>query len=252
MTKPSDQPAVSFRDVAFRAAGQEVLHDVTFDIPIGAYVGVIGPNGSGKTTLLKLMLGILEPSRGSIRVFGSPPADRSARRRIGYVPQRVHAGDRSFPATVEEIVRSGRAAGLGLARDHGVDGVEAAMETAGVIDLKHRTLAGLSGGETQKVFIARALAADPAMLVLDEPTTGVDVPSREQFSAFLARLHRERGMTIVIVSHDVEAMQHGVQSVLCVNGTVLDHCSPSCFLDQEAFKKLYGDNALNVTHHHHH
>ncbi len=188
-------------------------------------------------------------------IFGKDPSEASARRRIGYVPQRLHAGDRSFPATVEEVVAGGRAPRMSLfgrrtAEDKAA--IEKALKMMRLTDLRKRTLGQLSGGESQKVFIARALAAEPDMLILDEPTTGIDLPSREKFGEFLAHLHDGHALTIMVVSHDVEAMQNGVQSVLCVDGTVLDHCEASCFVHEESFRKMYGDKAMNVAHHHHH
>lgn len=228
-------PAVLFRDVSYQEGDARILWDVSFEIPHGSYVGIVGPNGGGKTTLLKLILGLLKPSSGLIQVFGEEPASTKARSRIGYVPQRLHGGGKAFPATVEEVV-----------------GSREALETMGIADLRTKTLSRLSGGEIQKVYIARALASRPELLIFDEPTTGVDLPSREQFSEFLNRLNREQGMTVIVVSHDIEAMQHGVQSVLCLNGTVLDHCSPECFLREDTFKRLYGENAVQLSHHHHH
>lgn len=248
-------PAVAMSGVAFSDGGQSILRDVTFEIPQGAYTGIIGPNGGGKTTLLKLMLGIIHPTAGSVKMFGADPSDPIARRKIGYVPQRLHAGDRSFPATVEEVVAGGRSPRMRLfgrrtSRDKAA--IERAIETMQLSELRTRTLGELSGGESQKVFIARALAAEPDMLILDEPTTGIDLPSREQFASFLAQLHTVHKLTVLIVSHDVEAMQHGVQSVLCVDGTVLDHCDASCFVHEDSFKKLYGEKAVLFAHHHHH
>lgn len=250
----TDQPAaIECQNVSFAAGGRTVLRDVSFAVPQGAYVGIVGPNGGGKTTLLKLILGILQPQSGAI-LIGGKTADAASRGAIGYVPQRLSQREFAFPATVEEIVRGGRR-GRGLLRRFTKEdelSVDRALETAGIAHLRGRRIADLSGGESQKAYIARALAAEPRTLLLDEPSTGVDLPSREGFDAFLAALHRDHGLTIAVVSHDLEALSADVDSLLCVNGAVLDHCSPECFLEGDAFKKLYGDKALLIAHHHHH
>ncbi len=248
-------PVISFTNVAFAYDGREVLKDVTFTIAQNSYVGIVGPNGGGKTTVLKLMVGILQPTAGEITIMGKPAEPSVIRSSVGYVPQRLSQREAAFPATVEEIVRSGRTAKLGLFRRYGKDdarAVEAAIDTAGIKDYRKARISDLSGGQSQKVYIARALAAEPEILLLDEPSTGVDLPSRDQFDAFLSHLHKDMSMTIVVVSHDIEALSKGVESMLCVNGTVLDHCDASCFADGDAFKKLYGDRAMSVAHHHHH
>lgn len=250
----SSVPAIECQSVSFGYGGQSVLTDVSFTIGKGDYVAIVGPNGGGKTTLLKLITGILTPTSGTVRILGQESGTQSAQARIGYVPQRIGSGDRTFPATVEEIVRSGlpaRRSMFGLASREENVAVEHAITLAGIRPLQRRMLSELSGGESQKVFIARALAAQPDILLLDEPTTGIDLPSREQFTDFLAMLNEELGMTIVIVSHDVEAVSGRVKSVLCVNGTLLTHCSADCFLDEECFTKLYGEKATLLAHHHH-
>jgi zinc transport system ATP-binding protein len=254
MTTPSSTPAIECRGVSYRVDGREILSNVSFSVPVGGYVGIIGPNGGGKTTLLKLILGILTPTAGEVQILGEP-ATRAALRSIGYVPQRRAGETQQFPATVEELVRSGRASKSALWNKRTADddaAIGRAFAIAGIDDLRGRRVSDLSGGQMQKASIARALAAEPKILLLDEPHTGIDQPSRDAFDTFLASLHSRHGLTVIVVSHDLEALSREVDSLLCVNGTVLDHCSPQCFLDTGAFQKLYGERAILTAHHHHH
>lgn len=254
MPHPASAPAIECHGVSYAVDGRTILSDVSFSIPAGQYVGIVGPNGGGKTTLLKLILGILAPTTGTVRILGEP-ASRAALRMVGYVPQRRAGETQQFPATVEELVRSGRKAGRALWSARSAEderAIDRALEIAGIADLRARRVSDLSGGEMQKASIARALAARPKILLLDEPHTGIDQPSRDAFDAFLASLHSEHGLTVVVVSHDLEALSREVDSLLCVNGTVLDHCSPQCFLDTGTFQKLYGERAMLTAHHHHH
>lgn len=242
MKKPS---AIVLDHIHFAQNGQEVLCDVTTAIPRGAYVGIVGPNGGGKTTLLKLILGIYKPNFGSVKVLGTDPASARRTGRIGYVPQRVVQADFSFPATVEEIVRDGTTASGGLFARAKTAAIGAALKTAGITHLRGRLINDLSGGERQKAFIARALAAKPDILILDEPTTGVDAASQDEFYALLRRLHKD-GMTILFVSHDVEVMAAEASAILCLNKTLAADCA-ACDFDHTEHGPL-----RHIHHHHHH
>ena len=212
---------VDIRKLAFAYRDQRVLEGITLTIRSGEYVGIIGPNGGGKTTLLKLILGMLAPTDGSVHV-------RIPRHEIGYVPQRAGSIELSFPATVREVVESGRVRPRGwfLRRDDRT-AVDEALATTGVAHLAARRIVTLSGGERQRVLIARALAARPKMLVLDEPTTAVDIMRQEELYAFLRDLHTKAGMTIVVVSHDIDALSHEVSRVICLNRHLVCHGAPS-------------------------
>ena len=248
MTVPSDAPIVcEARNLSFRYGGLSVLEDITFHIHAGEYVGIVGPNGGGKTTLVKLLLGVLQPTKGSVLLFDSNPAERSVRLRVGYVPQRLMKKDPLFPATVEEIVRMGQARDGRRPTDADV---EQSLSIVGVTDVRHRLIAGLSGGQMQRVLIARALVGKPEMLILDEPATAIDLPSRQQFSAFLRDLNEKHGITIILVTHDAEAIAKDVTSVLCVNGSLVAHGDASCLLDEQCFRKLYGEDMQHLHHHH--
>lgn len=244
---------IEVRDVCFGYNGNKVLENVTFSVRKGDYLGIIGPNGGGKTTLIKLMLGLIAPSSGEIVLFGRKSTSFTDRFLIGYVPQRVSQGEFYFPATVEEIVRSGRTARLGLGRRFtGKDAiaVENALEAAGVADYRKRLVGKLSGGERQRVFIARALAGEPQVLVLDEPVVGVDIASQERFYAFLGQLNSAGGITVIFVSHDVGAIAREVQTILCLNKHLCCHGLPEDLIKEEYLGSLYGTNVSSLLHRH--
>lgn len=230
------------------------LENVSFAIPEGSYVGIVGPNGGGKTTMLKVILGLLKPTSGTVSIFGESPRKARQGGRIGYVPQRVAQAEFPFPATVEEIVSSGRDARIGLGRRPTIEdrtAIARAMEIADVTDLKDRLIGTLSGGQRQKAFIARALAAEPRLLILDEPTTGVDMASKERFYALLRKLNTELGLTILFVSHDIEVITKEVSYVLALNQKLLCHCSSHDFLSEETLHRLYGRD-VEMLHQHVH
>lgn len=231
----SATPALTVRNLNFSYGSTPVLSNLTFEVDEGAYVGVIGPNGGGKTTLLKIILGLIEPGSGSLSVFGVQPIQARKDGRIGYVPQRATQLEHRFPATVLEVVRSG-VYRSSQAKD---DTLEKVMAVTDIEDLQHRLIHELSGGQRQRVFIARCLAAEPRMLVLDEPVTGVDAPSRDRFYALLKKLNTEHGMTILFVTHDIDAIAKEVDQVLCINQTVCCHASPQDFLQKHVLEDLY-------------
>lgn len=246
--------AVDVDHVSFSYEGQRVLDAVSFAIPEGSYVGIVGPNGGGKTTMLKIMLGILKPSKGEVRILGETPLQARLSGKIGYVPQRVSQMDFPFPATVEEIVLSGRAPCVGIGkrmREKDRKAIEHALHTVGMHSFRHRLVGNLSGGERQKVFIARALASEPKLLILDEPTTGVDVSAREQFYVLLKQLNAELGLTILLVSHDIEMITSEVSFVLALNQKLICHCSSHDFLSEETLQRLYGRD-VELLHQHVH
>ena len=222
-------PIVEIRDVAFAYAGEAVLQDVSLDIRRGDFIAVIGPNGGGKTTLLKLMLGILKPSRGKVRIFGTPP--REAASRIGYMPQDIHV-NRGFPISVQDIARMGRVRGGGgwrhfSKKDMAV--VQQALEQVEMWNLRSRRMDELSGGQRQRVFLARALVSKPEILFLDEPMSSVDTKGQTDFYDFLLELTRT--VTIVVVSHDAMILSSHAKSVACVNRHLFFHDAPEITKD---------------------
>lgn len=206
-----------------------VLDEVDLAVEPGEFVAIAGPNGGGKTTLLRIMLGLEQPRTGSVRLFGEPPARVRRRGRIGYLAQRAQLGIES-PVTVREVVAAGRVPRRGVlgpprAADRSV--VERTIARVGLADRAGAAISTLSGGQQQRAFIAKALAADPQLLVLDEPTAGVDVDAQESLASLLDRLHRELGVTILFVSHEFGAVERYVQRLVLVRGGVVFDGDPA-------------------------
>ena len=221
--------AVEFAHVEFGyLPGQPVLLDVDLQIEAGEFVALAGPNGGGKTTLLRLTLGLERPTRGDVRLFGEPADSFRERAGLGYLAQRTNLGVQA-PATVREVVAAGRCARKPFGRFARSDdeAIEEAIERVGLGELRNRPLTRLSGGQQQRAFIAKALAAEPRLLALDEPTTGVDVASQEALAELLARLHRELGVTILYVSHEFGAIEHVVERLVLVRERIVFDGSPS-------------------------
>ena len=204
-------PVFSIKNLGYSAEGNVILDGVTVDINEGEYLGVIGPNGGGKTTFLKILLGLLEPTEGVVQ-------RKVERSRVGYVPQRANAIGEHFPATVQEIIDSGQTP---IRRN--VKALSRAIDAAGVRHLLTRRIGTLSGGERQRVLIARALSAEPKVLMLDEPTSAVDVKGQEDFFHFVRQLRDKLKLTVILVSHDIDVVSHEVDEVLCLNRHMVCH-----------------------------
>jgi zinc transport system ATP-binding protein len=221
--------AVAFEHVDFAyGGGQLVLRDVDLRIDEGEFVAVAGPNGGGKTTLMRLALGLERPASGRVLLFGEPAHRFSDRTRLGYLAQRTRMGV-DAPATVREVVEAGRAAVhfWGRLRADDRAAVDEAIERVGLTALARRPLSLLSGGQQQRAFIAKALAGNPSLLVLDEPTTGVDVEAQEALGALLERLNHELGVTILYVSHEFGAVEHVVERIVLVRERIVFDGKPS-------------------------
>ena len=214
------EPVVQFESVRKSFGPTKVLQDVSFSIDDCVSTAIIGPNGGGKTTLLRLMLGLIEPDGGQIRMFGKEP--RESRRRIGYVPQAIRF-DPLFPISVREIVLMGRLDRLafGFFKKPCHDAAAAALARVGLENIIDKPFADLSGGQRQRVLIARALVSDPEMLLLDEPTANIDLTVEARLLETLEEL--EKQMTIVMVSHDLGLVKRITDTALCVHGHVHTH-----------------------------
>ena len=212
-----------------------VLEDINLSIVQHDFLGIIGPNGGGKTTLLKVILGLISPASGTVVVFGESP--QRGRRLIGYVSQ-YNLFDRNFPINVWETVLMGRYSAAGLIKRYNrtdKEAAEHALETVGMLDHKSRQLGSLSGGEQQRVFIARALTVDPKLLLLDEPTASVDSAMQTEFYELLERLKRR--MAIVLVSHDISAVSIYVDKIACLNRRLFYHGSTE--ISQDVLEATY-------------
>jgi zinc transport system ATP-binding protein len=227
---PVNVPASRLENVSFAYRhGATILRDVELRIDQGEFVAIAGPNGGGKTTLVRLLLGLERPLIGMAFLFGEPAHAFSRRGALGYLAQRSTLGT-DAPATVGEVVAAGRLAAGGLLgplrrRDRAV--VEEAIARVGLTEQAGVPLQSLSGGQQQRAFIAKALAAEPSLLVLDEPTAGVDAESQEALAALLAGLHGESGATVLYVSHEFGAVERYVERLLLVRGTIVFDGPPS-------------------------
>jgi len=199
------EPVVSIHDLHFSYDRKTVLKDVNFTVLQRDFVGLIGPNGAGKTTLLRMIVGLLKPDRGEIRLFGQPIGQFKDWNKIGYVPQRS-AINTLFPATVKEVVMSGLYGRGAMFRRFGrAEQIqcEEAMEALGIEHLHNRLIGKLSGGQQQRALLARALIRNPELLILDEPTVGIDAETQEAFFHMIRHMHRHHNITFLMVSHDL-------------------------------------------------
>lgn len=241
------QPAVELREVYFSYNSRQVLENVSFSIPPREFVGIVGPNGGGKTTLVKIMLGLLHPQRGVVRVLGEPP--QKASKRVGYVPQNFQY-DRRLPVTVADVVLMGH---LGHPTKPGLPSCDAhnevheALVAVDMPGFERRRFADLSGGQQRRVLIARALATQPEILMLDEPMAGLDAEAEQDILDLLRQLNAE--MTIVLVTHHLGFVSSAITSVLCVNRQVKRH--PTTQISQmtgELLERMYGSDLMVVRH----
>jgi zinc transport system ATP-binding protein len=242
----AEAPAFELTSVTVERAGATVLEDVNLRVERGDYLAILGPNGSGKTTLLRTLVGLHTPSSGNVRVLGGTP--EAARGRVGYVPQRA-AFDLDFPIQAGEVVRMGRLAGKRWFRNYNEADRAAsqlALERVDAGHLAQRAIGELSGGELQRVLIARALAAEPEIILLDEPTASLDERIGRGVWEILEELSQR--MTIVLVSHDIGAISHYVRSVACLNRHL--HMHPGGELDDAILEAAYGGPVDLVAHGH--
>jgi zinc transport system ATP-binding protein len=216
--------AVSIKGLWVNRNHHLVLENIWLELEKGDFLGLIGPNGGGKTTLIHVMLGLIKPSRGEVRILDREP--EAARRFIGYLPQKTFF-DRSFPITALEVVLMGRSGKVGLFRRYSLSDREAALralEAVGLGDYAQRMMGSLSGGEQQRVLVARSLVSKPELLILDEPTAGIDAAQQTVFYELLSRLNAA-GMTMILVSHDISAVSTYVRKIACLNQRLHYHGS---------------------------
>lgn len=234
---------IEVNGLSFAYQGKPILKNIYFTVDEGDFLGIIGPNGSGKSTLVKLMLKILTPDQGEIKIMGKPVQKFDEWPKIGYVSQKANSFNGDFPATVREIV------GVNLTARTGIFGkkpkdydekVSGALKQVGMQDYSEKRIGRLSGGQQQRVFIARALVSDPEIMFLDEPTVGIDAESEEALYCLLARLNQELGITIIMVTHDIGAITVHANKLICLGEggmTVHDVHEP---ITEEKLSGLYG------------
>ena len=222
---------------------ESAIEKVSLSVHKGDYLGIVGVNGGGKSTLLKLMIGLLTPQKGKIELFGEDIKNFKDWPKIGYISQQVSHIDSHFPMTVEEAVMMGRYPKLGLFRMPGQKDRELVREALVQVemqDFRKRLIGDLSGGQQQRVFIARVLASQPEIIVLDEPTVGVDMKTQRQFYTLLQKLNTELGLTLILVSHELDIVAHEATEIAYINRELVYCGFPDKFVQSKYFEKLSG------------
>ena len=248
---------LKIKDLSFRYEAQTVLENINLVVPQGSFLAIVGPNGSGKTTLLKSILGLVKLQEGSIELFGTPISKFKDWPKIGFVSQKANSFNSGFPATVFEVVSSGLTAKLGLfhffKHDHKKKVIEA-LRSVGMEQFLYRNIGELSGGQQQRVFIARSLVSEPELLILDEPTVGVDAETVQTFYHMLEDINKNKGITLILVTHDVGTVSEKVSHVACLNKELHFHGSAKEFehLHDQDLSQFYGHSLQVITHDHNH
>lgn len=219
-------PLIDIQDISFEYEETKALDHISMKVEEGDFLAILGPNGSGKSTLLKIMLGLIKPSRGKIELFGTDSKNFKNREWIGYVSQKSNSFNSGFPATVKEVVAGGLVKKTGLFHRLPKTTHQQVVEALEAVSMElfiDRSISELSGGQQQRIFIARALIAKPKVLILDEPTVGIDHENVQAFYDMLAKLNKEKNITMVLVTHDVDTVTDRISHVACLNQTIHFH-----------------------------
>lgn len=246
-------PLIELKNVSFQYDYTQVLSNISLKVEQGDFLALLAPNGSGKSTMLKLILGLMRPTSGQIELFGQPANTFKKRELIGYVSQKSNSFNSGFPATVKEVVASGLTKKIGLFKRHLADQndkVMQALQDVGMDGFANRNIGELSGGQQQRVFIARALVAEPKLLILDEPTVGIDHENVQSFYDMLANLNEHHKMTMILVTHDVDTVSNRISHVACLNQTIHFHGFKNDYdsLSDDQLNAWYG-HAVRKIHH---
>lgn len=246
---------ISMKNISFAYEDKQILENVNLDIKRGSFMGMVGPNGGGKTTLIKLILGQLKPNNGSIELFGQPLSAFKDWTRISFVSQKANSFNQGFPATVFEVVSMGLTAKIGyfkfLNKSHKPKVLEA-IDQVGMGEYAYQNISNLSGGQQQRVFIARALVSEPDLLILDEPTVGVDYQNVDRFYDLLHELNEKKQITLLLVTHDTGAMTEHATDIVCLNKHLHFHGDSEKYtaLTEEDLSQIYGHSVHIVKHDH--
>lgn len=249
----AQQLLIELQDVSFQYEFTQVLTDISLTVREGDFLALLGPNGSGKSTLLKIILGLLKPTKGTVKLFGEPSSTFKHREWIGYVSQKSNSFNAGFPATVKEVVTSGLTKKMGLFKRHLPNQQELvinSLKAVGMEQFANRNIGELSGGQQQRVFIARALVAEPKLLILDEPTVGIDHENVQSFYDMLTNLNEQHHMTMILVTHDVDTVASSISHVACLNQTLHFHGYKDDYdsLSEDQLNAWYG-HAVRKIHH---
>jgi zinc transport system ATP-binding protein len=245
---------LSVRDLSISYNSIEALSGLSFDVTAGDYVGLVGPNGSGKSTLVKSILGLVKTSKGSIALFGHPIVEFPHWNRVGYVPQKMLSLNPHFPSTVKEII------GLGLISlkkfprrilKSDEASIGHMLELLNITDIADKLIGELSGGQLQRVFIARALVNKPDLIILDEPTTALDPETRENFFALMRELNRQRNATIILVTHDIGTIGEYASKLLYLDKKVIFYGSFDEFCLSDKMSQYFGQSSQHIICHKH-
>ncbi|MBP9731981.1 MAG: metal ABC transporter ATP-binding protein [Candidatus Magasanikbacteria bacterium] len=243
MQKQSITPYIEVKGVSHQYNGIAVLDRVSCAIEKGSITAIIGPNGSGKTTLIRTILGLLSPTQGTILIEGKPPSEM--RTHIGYVPQQLQF-DRTLPITVNEFLKTYQCKD----QKHRYKNITQVLKEVGLGGQINQKIGTLSGGQFQRALIARAIFHEKDILVLDEPSAGIDIEGEQSLYELIERLHDEHGTTCIIISHDVAIVHRFADSVICLNKKKICQGAPSSTITPEVLKQLYGTDAGVYRHHH--
>lgn len=245
---------ISAKGLCFQYNSTEVLTDVSFDLEKGEYLGIVGPNGSGKTTLTRLILGFLKPSKGSISVFDTNPSQFTEWHRVGYLPQKNSSSGSHFPATVKEIVALGLLSKKRSPKKidrYDLMSIDKSLDSMGILNIKDELIGELSGGQLQRVLIAKAMVNEPDLLILDEPTTAIDPEIRERFFDILNKLNRENHLTIIIVTHDIGTIGRYASRLLYLDKKVIFFGSFESFCTSSDMTDYFGEFSQHIICHRH-
>lgn len=245
---------IDLKDVHFNYDQRIVLEHIDLEVKEGEFWALIGPNGSGKSTLINIILGLLKPSKGSVELFGSEIESFNRRELIGYVSQKSNSFNSGFPATVLEVVRSGLTRKKGLFKSFSKTDEQKALEALKITKMDryaNQNIGELSGGQQQRVFIARALVGKPKLLVMDEPTIGIDQQNVASFYTMLNTLNREHGIAILLVTHEIDLVTDLATHVACLNRSIHFHGPQSDYekMGDEEISKWYGHPVKRVHEH---
>lgn len=232
---------IEIKHLNFAYQKEKVLEDISLVVHEGDFLGLIGQNGSGKSTLLKLILGLIQATRGEVLLFGQKLNTFKDWSKIGYVTQKSNSSSNGFPVTVLEVLE------MTGAKKEEIDRV---MNSSNLQNKKNHLLSELSGGQQQRVFIARALLGKPKLLILDEPTVGVDGNSQIKFYELLKKLNQQEKMAIILVSHEIDVIAKEVDQIACINKNLVYHGHPEKLLENNLIEKLYGKHHRLIAHTH--